>query len=365
LGIAQRLERLRRILAERHLDGILITQPENCRYLSGFTGSSGAAILLVSHQVEILATDFIHFEQAKQEAPDFDLLVLKPDTNRFAQLLKNQPHHKLAFESGAVSYAESIRLDEAAKETNVQTEPVEGLVESLRTTKDPEEITLIERAAHIADQAVVFLASAMKPGLTEKEAAWMLEKYIRENGSDPLPFEVIVASGPNAALPHARPTDRALAEGEPIVCDLGARSDGYASDLSRTFLLGQADNTFVRVYDLVLAAQTRAISEVRSGMTGSEADRLARDPIDAAGLSASFGHGLGHGVGLAVHESPRLGPRSNDSLTDGMVFTVEPAVYITGWGGVRIEDTLVMEGGRARALTAAPKKRAEGEHRAE
>ncbi len=365
MGIAQRLERLRRGLVERKLDGILISQPENCRYLSGFTGSSGeAGMLLISQEVNILATDFIHFEQAKQESRDFDLVIIRPRGKKFAELLANHALKKIGFESDALSFAESVRLTEAANERGLQIEPVEGLVESLRAAKEADEIASIESAARITDRAVEFLSDTMKPGMTEKEAAWKLESYLRENGSDHVPFDVIVASGPNAALPHAKPTDRVLAEGEPIICDLGARVDGYASDLSRTFCFGPHNETFVKVYDTVLAAQTRAMAEARAGMTGAEVDSLGREPIDKAGYAESFGHSLGHGVGLAVHERPRVGPGSSDVMVDNMVFTMEPAIYVPGWGGVRIEDMVVMDNGKARRLTLAPKLRTAGAHHA-
>jgi len=321
-------------------------------------------MLLISQEVEILATDFIHFEQAKKEAPDFDLVITKPGTNRFAELLADRGFKNMGFESNALSFAESVRLVEAANRCNIQTQPLEGMIESVRAIKEETEIEFIESAARLADRAVLFLAEAMKPGLSEKEAAWMLEKYLRDNGSEQVPFDIIVASGPSAAMPHAKPTDRLLAPGEPIICDLGARVNGYASDLSRTFWLGPPNDTFVKVYDIVLTAQERAMAEIRAGMTGAEADGLARELIDEAGFSASFGHGLGHGVGLAVHESPRLSPGSSDRITDDMVFTIEPAVYIAGWGGIRIEDTVVMDDCRARPLTLAPKKRSSQEQRA-
>ena len=316
---------------------------------------------MISREANILATDFIHFEQAKQEAPDFDLVIVRPGTKKFAQILENQSLHIVGFESHDLSFADSVRFTEAAKEVGIQTESVEGLVESLRAIKEPAEIASIGNAARLADGAVDLLSSAATPGMTEREVAWLLETYLRETGSDHVPFDVIVASGPNAALPHAKPTDRVLGHGEPIVCDFGARIDGYASDLSRTFWIGQPDETFLKVYELVLAAQSRAMAEARVGMTGAKVDNLARSLIDEAGYAESFGHGLGHGVGLAVHEAPRLGPGSSDRIVNNMVFTIEPAIYISGWGGVRIEDTVVMENGKLRPLTLAPKFRTTGD----
>jgi Xaa-Pro aminopeptidase len=195
----------------------------------------------------------------------------------------------------------------------------------------------------------------IRPGITEKEAAWEIERNLRQKGSEGVPFEIIVASGPNSALPHARPTDRAICADEPVLIDMGARINGYCSDLSRTLFLGQASENFQKIYSIVRQAQAAAIDGVRSEMAASQADQLARSVIEEAGYGDAFGHGLGHGVGLAVHEFPRLGLNSYDSLTDGMVFTVEPGIYLAGEGGVRIEDMVILENGEARVLTGAAK----------
>jgi Xaa-Pro aminopeptidase len=193
--------------------------------------------------------------------------------------------------------------------------------------------------------------------MTEKQAAWEIEKSLRENGSQAVPFDIIVASGPNAALPHAKPSDRPIKSGEPIVIDMGARYGGYASDLSRTICLGSPDDTFKKVYNVVLDAQTAAMSIIKEGMTGQQADSSARAVIEQVGYGEAFGHALGHGIGLAPHESPRLGPASTDLITSGMVFTVEPGIYLLGWGGVRIEDTVIMEEGKTKAISKARKAR--------
>ena len=193
------------------------------------------------------------------------------------------------------------------------------------------------------------------PGVTEKQIAWALEKHMKENGSGPLPFDIIVGSGPNAALPHIRPSDRPVGEGETIVIDVGARWKGYCSDLTRTIWLGKPDKKLTQVYDTVLAAQQTAMSTMTIGMHGEQADRLARTVIEQAGYGDAFGHSLGHGVGLVPHEFPRLGAGSTDVLADGMVLTNEPGIYLTGWGGVRIEDMVVLENGRPRSLSRARK----------
>jgi Xaa-Pro aminopeptidase len=357
LAIAQRLERLRQQLAEKSLNAILLTQPENCRYISGFTGSSGpTATLLISQESAVLATDFIHFEQAKQEAPDFDVITVTNSSQRFTQLLSsNGKPEKVGFEANVLSVAEFRRLSEEAEKARVDLVPTEEILDCLRAVKDEEEISCILRAAFIADTAIDFIASEIHSGMTEKGVAWEIEKYIRENGSEPIPFEIIVASGPNAALPHAKPTDRPISDSEPIILDIGARWKGYCSDLSRTLCLGQLSERFQAIYDVVLRAQLSALDGIETGMTGVQADSIARGVIDQAGYRNAFGHGLGHGVGLAVHERPRVSPVSTDVIQENMVLTVEPAIYITGWGGVRIEDTIVMRNGKVQPLTKASK----------
>jgi Xaa-Pro aminopeptidase len=191
--------------------------------------------------------------------------------------------------------------------------------------------------------------------MSEMEVAWEIEKFLREKGSQPLPFDLIVASGPNAALPHAKPSERIIQTGEPVIVDIGARVNGYTSDMTRTFCLGNPDDTFKKVYDTVLGAQLAALAIIKEDMSGSEADTLARTVIEEAGYKEAFGHGLGHGVGLATHEMPRLGPNSTDKLTSGMVFTVEPGIYLPGWGGVRIEDVAVIDNGKVKSISKARK----------
>lgn len=357
MAVAQRLERLRQQLVEKSLNAILLTQPDNCRYISGFTGSSGpVATLLISQDSAVLATDFIHFEQARQEAPDFDVITISSSAQRFAHLLSGTGKlGKVGFEANVLSVAEFRGLSEEADRAKVELVPTEEIVDCLRAVKDEDEISCILRAAFIADTAIGYIAGEIHSGMTEKEVAWELEKYIRENGSQPLPFDIIVASGPNAALPHAKPTDRPISNGEPIIFDIGARWKGYCSDLSRTLWLGQCAERLQSIYDVVLHAQLSALDRIEAGMTGAQADGIARKVIDRAGYKDAFGHGLGHGVGLAVHERPRVSLTSADVIQENMVFTVEPAIYIAGWGGVRIEDTVVVRDGRVQTLTKAAK----------
>ena len=354
--ITDRLIKLRQGLAEKEIDGILVSQPENRYYLSGFDGSSG--YLLITPQDMVLATDFRYTEQARVQSPEYQVLQITGDvTDWLPPLLAELKVSRLGFEAGQVTFATYRQLSDILKKTgaDLQLVPLDGVVETLRAIKEPGEIELICRAAEISDQAMAFGIEVVRAGMTEKELAWEIEKCLRENGSQALPFEVIVASGPNAARPHAKPSSRQMGSGEPVVIDIGARFGGYSSDLSRTICLGEADDTFKKIYDVVLGAQLAAIALIRDGMNGDEADSLARAVIAQTGYGEAFGHALGHGVGLAPHESPRLGAKSTELLTSGMVFTIEPGIYLTGWGGVRIEDLVVMENGQLRVISKAKK----------
>ena len=354
--MSERVDSLRAKVAQLELDAILISQGENRRYLSRFTGSAG--YLLISQNRAILATDFRYVEQAKVEAPEFQVVRTRGSTSEwFPTLLSDLGVRKLGFEGKDVSYTAHRELLDATREMEqtVTLVPTDELVESLRAVKDEEELRCLEQAAALSDGAFEEIMARVVPGIPEKELAWELESLMRRKGSDPLPFDIIVASGPNSALPHAKPTDRLIQPDEPVVIDFGATVAGYSIDTTRTVCFGEGDGTFRRVYDIVLGAQLTALATMQAGMSGEQVDRLARTIIAQAGYEDNFGHGLGHGVGLAAHEEPRLGPGSSSAVADGMVFTVEPGIYVSGWGGVRIEDTFVLEGGKARPLTKARK----------
>jgi Xaa-Pro aminopeptidase len=353
-----RLQKLRGRFAEKGIDAVFITQSENRRYLSGFDGSAG--YLLITEKKAVLATDFRYTEQAAKEAPDFEILKISGKiADWFPGLVRDAGIRRPGFEASDVTFDFHRQLAEILKKkkTAVGLVPVNGLVESLRAVKEPGEIALMEKAAAIADAAFEDVEATIKAGMTEKQVAWELEKTLREHGSQSLPFEVIVASGPQAALPHAKPTGRVIKDGEMVLIDMGARYQGYASDLSRTLCVGVPDDRYREIYRTVLDAQMKAIDIIRAGMTGHQADGSAREVIEKAGYGEAFGHSLGHGVGLAAHELPRLGPGSEEVLTESMVFTVEPGIYLSGWGGVRIEDMVVMEQGRVRLLSKARKAR--------
>jgi Xaa-Pro aminopeptidase len=267
------------------------------------------------------------------------------------------PIRRLGFEAADVPFSTYREVADALGKSASQVTLVatEGIVDSLRAVKSAEELKYLEEAAGLADAALEHVLPRIRPGVSERQVAWELESFVRQNGSGSLPFDIIVASGPNGAMPHAKPTDRAILSNEPVVIDLGAKVRGYCSDITRTVCLDGGEEAFRRIYDVVLGAQLTAIATIRAGMTGEKADQLGRTVIAQAGHEESFGHGLGHGIGLAAHEQPRLGPGSSSVLAAGMVFTIEPGIYVSGWGGVRIEDTVVVEKGRVRPLTRARK----------
>jgi Xaa-Pro aminopeptidase len=356
MKIQNRLQNLRHKLAEKEIEAVLVSQPENLYYLSGCEGLEG--YLLISGQRAIIVTDFRYVEQAQRQSPGYEIFRYTGKMTDWLPLLLAGWHIKrLGFESDHLSCATQLQIGEILK-TNRMTlnlVPASGLVEALRAVKDPEEIKLIAKAVKATDAVFKYAEKILKPGLTEKAVAWEIEKYLREHGSQPVPFELIVAAGPNAALPHAKPSDYVIQKNEPIVIDIGARFGHYGSDLTRTFYLGKRPSTYEKVYDTVMEAQVTAISQIKPGMTGAEVDSIARKIIAFNGYETAFGHGLGHGIGLSTHENPRLGPNSTDVLANGMVFTVEPGIYLSGWGGVRIEDDVVIEDDKVRVLSSARK----------
>lgn len=356
--MSTRIERLRHTFEKHELDGALISNAQNRRYLSGFTGSAG--YLLITATDAVLATDFRYYEQSAAQAPDYRLHKTVGGFDAWVPtLFADLAGKKIAFEAGDMTFAthqqikKSIAtLPEAGRPALV---PTPNLVESLRLFKEPGEIEALQRAVDLGDAACESVANRVEPGWTEKQVAWEIEKYIREHGGDGLSFDTIVAGGPWGAMPHAYPRDRKLEKGEGVVIDMGCDIDGYMSDLTRTIFLGKPDDQFKKIYDIVLTAQLTAEEMVKPGMTGDECHMIAHNVIDAAGYGETFGHGLGHGIGLQVHEAPRVARTSTDELRDNMVFTIEPGIYVTAWGGVRIEDMVVMENGKARVMSKAPK----------
>lgn len=347
-----RLTKLRSFLTEQGLDAILVSQPENRRYLSGFTGSAG--VLLISAERAVLATDFRYYEQVTREAPDFELVrVTGKFSDSFGEMMSKAGVLRLGFESQHVTVDQLQDWTRAT--TGVEWVPLKNAVESLRVLKDADEIASLRRSAALTDAALAHLLEVIKLGMTEREAAWEIEAFMRANGASKVAFDLIVASGPNGALPHAYPGDRAFQAGDPIVIDIGCVVDGYCSDLTRSFCLGQATPKYLQVWDTVLQAQLAAEAAIRAGMTGPQIHALAHDLIAEAGYGEFFGHGLGHGVGLAIHESPRASCLSEDTLEAGMSLTVEPGIYLPGEFGVRLEDLVIIGQNGVEIPSSAPK----------
>ena len=355
----QRITRLRTALERYELDGALVSNGHNRRYLSGFTGSAG--YLLITPDDAIIATDFRYYEQSATQAPDFKLhkVISGGFDAWFPQLFAGLGAKKIGFEAGDVTVASHQQAGKSLatlpEPDQPKLVPTTNLVEGLRLYKEPGEIDALQRAADLGDAAFTDVARRVEPGWTEKRVAWEIEKFIREHDGDGLSFDTIVAGGPWGAMPHAYPRDRQLERGDGVVIDMGCDVGGYMSDLTRTIFLGKPDDKFKKIYDIVLTAQLAAEEMVKPGMTGEECHMIAHNVIEAAGYGETFGHGLGHGIGLEVHEAPRVARTSKDELQDNMVFTIEPGIYITGWGGVRIEDMVVLENGSARVMSHAPK----------
>ena len=358
-----RLERLRAGLDSRHLDGLLVSQPESRYYLSGYAGHDlpprdSAGYLLITRDAAMLLTDPRTTEQAERESPDFEVLTYTSG-NRGPAMVAEQAAklglRRLGFESIHLPHAVWTELL-AHVPASVELVPERRLVDDLRVVKDAQELGQLQDAIDVLDRCLADVLARVEPGLTEKQVARMVELYLIEHADGPS-FPSIVASGPNASVPHAVPSDRRVREGELVKIDIGARASGYVSDMTRTVCLGQpADARLPEIYAIVLEAQEHCEKQVRPGMTGREADAMARDVIVRAGYGNDFLHGLGHGIGLEVHERPSLSQtRGDEVLQPGMVFSVEPGIYLPGWGGVRIEDLVVLEAEGARVLCQSPK----------
>ena len=350
-----RLNTLQEKLQEFEVDGILITNPENRYYISGFTGSAG--YLFITPGAAYLNTDFRYIEQATNQSPSFEIVKIDSELKWFIDLLIKHRINTLGFESEDLSFAGHSRFSEIIDKNKlnkiVNLKPLSSTIEKIRAVKYIDEIDILKEAIRISDEAMNTIAPTIQAGISEREIAFQLENKMRELGAEGPSFDTIVGSGPNAALPHHRAGERIIQKGESIVIDMGAKFQGYCSDLTRTFCVGKPDETFRKVYDTVFTAQQTAISLVEQEMTGTDCDNIARKVIEESGFGDKFGHSLGHGVGLAVHEYPRVSPNSPDILMNNMVFTIEPGIYIPGWGGVRIEDIITLQNNKAEVLSAA------------
>jgi Xaa-Pro aminopeptidase len=357
----ERLERLRQKLAELDVDALMISQDVSRYYLSGFyardTGQDIAGQLLISSEKALLVTDGRYTEQALRESPGLPLVLRQGGfAPVLAETFRQEGWKRVGFQAEWVSVALHHDLLTESKDA-FTLKALRGVIEPLRVSKDEAELALIRQAQQITDETFTHLLGWLRPGLTEKAVAWEIQRFMVERGAETTSFPSIVASGPNAALPHAVPTDRALERGEPITIDMGTRYQGYCSDMTRTVCLGEPDAKLREVYEIVLRAHLHCAAGLRADLDGKAADALARETIEQAGYGEYFVHGTGHGVGLDVHENPRLSRfAENEPLGAGSVVTIEPGIYIPGWGGVRIEDMGIVTPTGVEILTTSSKE---------
>ncbi|WP_341473826.1 aminopeptidase P family protein [Desulfofundulus thermobenzoicus] len=348
-----RIDRLRAKLAGEKVDAFLVLRPENRFYLSGFTGTAGA--LLVTPREVFFLADFRYVEQARSQCTRCQVVMFKDSLHEL--LRENLPRwgvFRLGCEGDYLTYKQFATFRE--KLEGITLVPLYGIVENLRQAKEEAELDIISRAVSIADLAFSHIMGLLKPGITEWDVALELEFFMRRHGASKNAFETIVASGPRGAMPHGVASHRVIQPGDLVTMDFGCQYQGYHSDITRTVAVGRSPDAHQReIYNLVLSAQRAALAAVRAGVKACDVDRAAREVIEGAGYGDNFGHSTGHGVGLAVHEEPSVSKKNENPLEPGMVITIEPGVYISGWGGVRIEDMVVVEEGGCRVLTGAPK----------
>ncbi|MDF1617019.1 M24 family metallopeptidase [Petrocella sp. FN5] len=336
----QRHERLLKKMKEWALPAIFISSAHNRRYISGFTGSS--AYVYITANRKVLMTDFRYMEQAAISCPDYEILdYMKLGLNEtIKEIMKVDGIHSLGYENHHLTVKafdfHRNHLD------HIEWIPLEDMMERLRMVKDQSELDLIEYAASIGDAAYKHILEYIKVGMKEVEVALELEMFMKKKGASRLSFETIVASGKRSSLPHAEPTTKVIEKGDFVTLDFGCVYEGYCSDMTRTLVMGDANPDQTRLYNTVLKAQEMALRAIKAGMTGKEVDLIARDYIYDQGYEGYFGHGLGHSLGLEVHENPRLSQQGHMTLEEGMVVTIEPGIYIPDFGGVRIEDLVVV-----------------------
>lgn len=347
-----KLMKLREQMQKRELDSLLVTNPYNLRFITGFTGTAGLALITPNDAWFI--TDFRYTEQAGEQVKEFKVVqAQKGLIDEVARIAQEAAVERLAFEQDYMTFATYSQYQEKLSAT---LEPVSGLIEKLRMKKSPEELEVLKAAAKIADDAFEHICSYIKAGMTELEVSNELEFFMRSQGATSSSFDIIVASGLRSALPHGVASDKKIESGDLITLDFGALYNGYVSDITRTVAVGEPSDKLKEIYHVVLESQVLALEKIKPGMTGIEADAIARDYIKSKGYGEAFGHSTGHGIGLEVHEGPGLSFRSETILEPGMAVTVEPGIYLPGIGGVRIEDDiLITETGNER-LTHSSKE---------
>jgi Xaa-Pro aminopeptidase len=347
----EKIEKLRARFDEYGIDGMLITNSYNRRYMTGFTGSAG--VVVIGKTKAVFITDFRYVEQASKQIQGYEIIQHTGlMIEEVAKQVANLGIKKLGFEQDDLSYAAFKAYEKAVQAELI---PVSGVVEKLRLIKSDSEIKILKEAAEIADAAFQHILNFIRPGVREIEVANELEFFMRKQGATSSSFDIIVASGYRSALPHGVATDKVIEKGEFVTLDFGAYYKGYCSDITRTVAVGEVSDELKKIYDIVLQAQLRGMAGIKPGMKGREADALTRDYIIEQGYGDYFGHSTGHGIGLEVHEGPALSVRSDVVLEPGMVVTVEPGIYIAGLGGVRIEDDTVVTKDGNESLTHSPK----------
>ncbi|MBB3109162.1 Xaa-Pro aminopeptidase [Paenibacillus phyllosphaerae] len=348
-----RLSGVRNRMSELGLDGLLVTSAVNRRYVSGFTGSAG--VLLITATQSFLVTDFRYRTQAPEQAPSFTVVehgVKLMET--IAELTGTHHVKRLGFEQDHVVFSEYVAWKQDL--ASVELVPVSGMIEKLRMFKDESELAIMREAAALADDTYRHMLNIIKPGIRELDLALEMETFMRKGGAAGPSFETIVASGERSALPHGVASERIVGNNEFVKLDFGAYYNGYCSDLTRTVVVGSPTEKHREIYAIVLEAQLTALAGIKPGMTGREADALARDVITRYGYGDMFGHGTGHGLGMEIHEAPRLSKMSDTVLEPGMTVTVEPGIYLPGFGGVRIEDDIVITETGNTLLTGSSKE---------
>ncbi len=350
-----RLSKLRLKIDEHRLDALLVTGIKNIFYLSGFTGSTAA--LIVTKNDCLILVDPRYSVQARHECSNAQVFDYsgKSTTAAAAELANELDITKLGYEADHLTVSSFRNLRKNVR-NYIKLYSTRNMVESLRLIKDEHEISLIRKAAEIADQAYACIIKEIKPGMSEKDVAMVIDFALRKLGADKEAFDTIAAVGPNAACPHASSTDTILKSGQFLKMDFGARYKHYNSDITRTVCLGRASDKQRKVYQTVLDAQLKAIESIAPGKTGKDIDAVAREYIASMGYGANFGHGLGHAIGIDVHDGPGFSNTSDVVLEPGMVLTVEPGIYIEGWGGVRIEDDVIITETGAEVITTSPKQ---------
>ena len=349
----KRIKKAFSLLRREKIDCLLVTNMPHVRYLSGFTGSNGM-ILLTPRRAYFL-TDFRYLVQAQKEVKNCKVTIADRElTSELPKLSELSKKARVGVEAAHMSLKMLDKLKDLLPKVDFR--PTENLIESLSRIKDADEIKKIKKAIRIADKAFADILGSLKPGVTEKEIAFEMEYNMRSMGAESIAFDIIVASGQRSSMPHGIASTKKLRKGDFVTLDFGCIYQGYASDITRTVVLGKATEKHKKIYDVVLTAQKKACKAVKPGLACSRLDGVARDIIMKAGYGDYFGHGLGHGIGLAVHDNPSLNPRSTDTLAEGMVVTIEPGIYIPNWGGVRVEDDVLVTSSGGQILSKSPKE---------